>query len=255
MKTFHVPRFEGRFTFLVSRFSLAPPVSRLPSPARKAIFRSCLKAVSRFTFHVSRYVCATWALGLVLSVILAMAGTVYGQQIDMAFGVGTVTSPSLSSTDTTHSPQNVGGGTFLAVSGDALIAHQLGFNGEVSWRASQNSYLAAQPFRPIFFDFNGIWAPHLAPRVGAEVMGGIGAEDVRFYQPFFTCSSFGGCTNFSSSTHFMGHFGGGIKLYVLKHVFLRPEAHLYLIHDNVEFSSDRASRFGVSLGYTLSPEY
>ena len=85
-------------------------------------------------------------------------------------------------------------------------------------------------------------------------MAGIGGETTRFYLPFFTCGVISGCTNFTSSTHFMGHFGGALRLYVFRHMFIGPEAHLYLIHNNSEFSSGRATRFGVSIGYSLTSE-
>jgi hypothetical protein len=51
----------------------------------------------------------------------------------------------------------------------------------------------------------------------------------------------------------MGHFAAGLKYNVWGHMFVRPEAHVYLIHNNVEFSSPFATRFGVSIGYSFSP--
>ena len=53
----------------------------------------------------------------------------------------------------------------------------------------------------------------------------------------------------------MGHFGGGFRYYFHGHFFVRPEAHLYMIHNNLEFSSPYATRFGVSLGYTFAPGF
>jgi hypothetical protein len=123
----------------------------------------------------------------------------------------------------------------------------------VSWRASQASYQDLQPFRPLFYDFNGIWSPPISRKVAPELMAGIGAESLRFYQPFFSCGIFSGCTNYTSTTHFMGHIGGGVKIYAFGNVFIRPEAHLYLIHNNVEFAGPRANSFGVSIGYTFRP--
>jgi hypothetical protein len=84
-------------------------------------------------------------------------------------------------------------------------------------------------------------------------MAGIGAESLRFYQPFFTCSSFSGCTNYSSSSHFMGHIGGGLRLFTWGNVFLRPEAHLYLVRNNFEFAGPRANSVGLSIGYSFRP--
>src|ERR1041385_1461972 len=86
---------------------------------------------------------------------------------------------------------------------------------------------------------------------GAYPQAAIGWESLRFYQPFFNGSGFTGCSNFVSSNHFMGHFGGGLRYYFKGHFFVRPEAHVYLIRNNVEFSSPLATRVGVSLGYTF----
>ncbi len=49
----------------------------------------------------------------------------------------------------------------------------------------------------------------------------------------------------------MGDFGGGIRFYVWHSVFVRPEARLYLINNNVEFSSGYALRYGISIGYSF----
>ena len=55
----------------------------------------------------------------------------------------------------------------------------------------------------------------------------------------------------------MGHFGGGIKLFPFGNFFIRPEVHLYTVRNNNEFSSGRAVRYGISIGYTLGggPKY
>lgn len=128
-----------------------------------------------------------------------------------------------------------------------------GVNGEIAWRAGQNtySYLGEdQPFRPLFYDFNGVYVSKLAKRVSVELMAGIGAESVRFYQEYTSCSYYG-CSNYASESHFMGHFGGGVRFYVWNNLFVRPEAHLYLIHNNNEFSGPWAARFGASIGYSF----
>jgi hypothetical protein len=197
-----------------------------------------------------------------VSGFLVSASAAFGQQMDLAFGVGTVTAPSASSASGKYSPQSLSGGAYPAFSGDVLFfKKQFGINGEVAWRASeakyypfQNPFIGPQPYRPIFFDFNGIWVPQVSKRAAPELMAGIGGEDVRFYQQFFSCSYFG-CTNYTATTHFMGHFSGGLRLYVFGNFFVRPEAHLYLIHNNFEFSSGRATRFGVSIGYSLRPGF
>jgi len=143
------------------------------------------------------------------------------------------------------------GGTYLNFSGDFLLKHHLGVQGEIAWRATDNLYLGYQPYRPLFYDFGGIYANRLNKHVGVEASAGIGATSIRFYNNYYTCGYVSGCTNYTSSNHFMGAFGGGIKFYPTHSIFIRPEVRYYLIHNNVEFASGHALRTGVSIGYTF----
>lgn len=176
--------------------------------------------------------------------------TANAQQIDAAFGISTITSGAGKTTNGVFFP-TVGGGTYPVISADFLLTHHLGVEGDVSWRASQNLYGGYQPYRPIFYSFNAIWAPKLATHVTAELLAGIGGENLRFYTPNLSCSYVTGCTNYVTSNHFMGDFGGGIRAYVWRSAFIRPEVRLYLINNNVEFSSSYAARYGISLGYSF----
>ena len=186
-------------------------------------------------------------------VLLVSAVGAWGQQIDVAFGAGTLSAPgsNVVGTNFAQFQQSLRGGTFLTFSGDALIKGNLGVQGEVTWRASQTNYAGFLPYRPLFWDFNAIYAPRFNKFVGAEVMAGIGAESARFYTGQYTCNYFSGCSNYQSSNHFMGDFGGGLKLYPVGNFFIRPEARLYLINNNQEFSSGHAVRYGMSIGYTF----
>jgi hypothetical protein len=188
----------------------------------------------------------------ILCVFVLMQRPAHAQQFDAALGFGTLTAPDsrIDSSGTVF--PSIKGGLYPSFSADVLIKHHLGVQGEVGWRASRNIY-GGLPFRPIFFDFNGIWAPQISKNLGAELMAGIGGEDLRFYG-FVNCN-FTGCTNYVSSKHFDGHFGAGLRYYVWGNVFVRPEAHLYLINNNNEFSSARATRFGVSIGYSFRPGF
>ncbi len=191
---------------------------------------------------------------LVLALPFLMLGPVYAQEFDAAIGAGTVLAPSASSATGNHAPVTLGGGTYPVFSADLLLKHNFGVSGELAWRASRNAYAAIQPERPLFYDFNGIYAPKIGRHAGAELMAGIGWESIRFYQPFTTCGAIS-CTDFVSSNHFMGHFGGGLRYYIHGHFFVRPEAHLYVIRNNQEFSSPVATRVGISLGYTFAPGF
>jgi hypothetical protein len=177
------------------------------------------------------------------------------QQLDAAIGFGTMTATSGPVDLAGGNVVSQRGGLFPSISADVLFLHhhQIGVQGEVAWRASQNLYADTLPFRPILYDFNAIFAPRLGKRTQAEVMAGFGGEDLRFYGQI-NCT-FVGCTDYVSSNHLTGHIGAGIRLYVWHNVFVRPEAHFYAIHNNNEFPSSNANRFAVSIGYSLKPGF
>lgn len=151
-----------------------------------------------------------------------------------------------------HSPQTIGGGAYIGFSGDYILWHHLGVEGEVNWRASQALYGGYQPFRPIFYDFNAIYAPPLGKHAQLELLGGIGGLSTRFYTQTYTCNYFYySCTNYYSSNHFMGDVGAAVRVYVTHSIFVRPEFREYFVHDNVEFSSGHATRAGVTIGYSF----
>jgi hypothetical protein len=176
----------------------------------------------------------------------------HAQQADVAFGINTLTAPPDTSASGDHFPQSLTGGFYPSFSGDVLFFHHLGVGGGVSWRASRSFFqgIGSQPFRPVFYDFNAVYAPPLGHRAALDLQAGIGAESIRFYQNFTVCS-FTSCTNYVSSNHFLGHFGAGIRLYAFGNFFIEPQAHVYLVHNNLEFSAAHATRFGVSIGYTF----
>ena len=185
-----------------------------------------------------------------LVAIFLLAGVAHGQQFDVGVGVSALKAPSAFDASSDFFPQSIGGGAFPVFSADFLIKHQFGFGGEVFWRAKRNVSQDFLPFRPIFYDFNAVWAPKLGRTAQAELQAGLGGESVRFYQPFANCNFFS-CTDFTSTNHFMGHFGGGLRFYFWHNVFIRPEVHLYLVHNNFEFSGAHAVRIGASIGYSL----
>ena len=192
---------------------------------------------------------------LTLCAAFALPRTAHAQQLDAALGFGTMTAPSNFVPLAQDNIVSQRGGLFPSISGDVLFMHhhQLGVQGEVAWRASQGLYAGQLPYRPILFDFNGIWAPRLGKKAQGELMAGFGGETLRFYGQI-NCT-FVGCTNYVSSEHLTGHIGAGIRLYVWHNVFIRPEAHYYAIHNNNEFPSSNANRFAVSIGYSLKPGF
>ena len=192
-------------------------------------------------------------LTFVCAAVAAFSICAQAQKIDVAFGISTVDAPGaseVSSTDTTHTPVSLTGGTYPGVSGDVLFWHNLGIGGEIYWKANQGKYGGdpTLPFRPIFLDFDAVYSPKLASHTYLELVAGIGALDTRIY-----CQGCGNGynTNYSSDKHFMGDFGAGIKFYPKGNFFVRPEAKLYLVNNNLNFSSARITRFGLSIGYTF----
>jgi hypothetical protein len=175
------------------------------------------------------------------------------QKMDFAFGISTVDAPgasSVSATDVNHSPVSLTGGAYPGFSGDVLFFHNAGIGAEIFWKASQADY-AGQGFnyRPLFYDVNAVYSPKLASHAYLELVGGVGALSTRFYTG--TSCGIYSCSNYQSINHFDADFGGGIKLYATRNFFVRPEARFYLIHNNLEFSSNHATRYGVSIGYTF----
>ncbi len=180
----------------------------------------------------------------------AFAGSLYAQQLDAAFGFNTLKAPSNQTiTSTNFYPQSIGGGFFPSVSADYLWKNHLGVQGEVAWRGKDNLYGGYEPFRPIMYDFNAMYAPYLGKKVEIEALAGFGAQSTRFYG-YETCSTFS-CTDYSSSNHLLLHVGGGVRFYVWNRFFVRPEAHWYYTHNNFEFNSSHSERYGVSLGYSF----
>ena len=192
-------------------------------------------------------------LGFTFSALIILSGVALSQQIDVAVGGNITMAPAGSTADSHHSPQSLNNGQYASVNADILLHKRIGLEVEGAWRWRRGTYVPGgynQPYRPIFLDANALWMPQVSKRMYAELMGGVGVDNTRFYAGSQTCG-FVSCTSFVSSNHFMGHLGGGFKYYVFRNFFIRPEAHVYIVHNNVEFSSDHLVRYGVSIGYTF----
>jgi len=190
--------------------------------------------------------------------ICSLAGMAQAQQIDVAFAGGSLASPGNSFSGGTFLPAE-GGGAFVGFNGDVLFKPffkgNVGIQAEVNWKGSQGSYGGQIPYRPLFYDFNAMYARRFTKYFGAEALAGIGGESIRFYSNSYNnCDFYGNCTNYVSSNHFMGDFGGGVRFYPYGNFFVRPEMRLYLISNNAEFSSSHLVRYGVSIGYSFGGE-
>ena len=198
----------------------------------------------------------TLRVALVLSFTVAalavFSSSAQAQKVDVAFGVSAMDAPGASQGFSgNYTPVSLTGGAYPGFSFDVQAFHHLGVGAEVFWRASQaTSDVIGFNYRPLFWNVNAVYAPKLASHTYLELVGGIGALSTRYYTGP-NCSGGIYCTNYTSSNHFDGDFGGGIKFYPVGGFFIRPEARIYLINNNTDFSSYHATRYGVSIGYTF----
>jgi len=192
-------------------------------------------------------------LGLmaVVGMCVLFSTAALAQQVDVAVGANGLVAPGSSNPISVNYKQTIAGGLYPSLGGDFLFKNRFGVGAEFAIRASENLYRGFQPFRPTFYDVNLVWAPPVNKSTVGEIQGGLGAEHVRFYKDTLNCTIVIGCTTFGNQTKFMLHVGGGLRYYFHRNFFVRPEAHLYLIRSNDQFSSGYAGRYGVSLGYTF----
>lgn len=198
-------------------------------------------------------------LASVLSLLL-LASFASAQQADAMLGFGTIMATGTNTSScSVFSSACLGekGGLYPTISGDVIFHKRVGFNFEASWRGKQGLDLAngGQYYRPILFDFNGVYQPRLGKKAGLDLMGGVGWQSTRFYayNNSSNCVVFGSC--YTSNNHFLVHVGGGIRYYVWGHVFVRPEAHFYHILNNSDvFINNNVVRVGASIGYTIGPD-
>jgi hypothetical protein len=198
------------------------------------------------------------ALLALITGLVFLASLAQAQQADAMFGGSTTMSSG-----TTDCPITGGscfvpekGGFYPSIGADVIFHKRIGFGFDVAWRGGQGNYAGLGiPYRPILFDFNGVYQPKLSKKAGLDLMGGIGWQSTRFYgyQPTSSCVYFGAC--YVSSNHFLVDVGGGIRYYVWGHVFLRPEVHYYhIVNNTTDFSNNNVVRVGASIGYTIGPD-
>ncbi len=191
-----------------------------------------------------------WHWLILAGLLLGVCGAAAGQSVDAYFGLNALTA----SVPTGNAP--LGGGVFPEVGGDVIFFHGIGVGADVSWRGSQNNFNGTY-YRPLYYDFNAVWQPwgftaitpfHMTPVLEA----GIGAQSLRVYQGYYNCSFFGGCSDYQSSNHFVGHFAVMVKFYITHRIFIAPQAQLFWIRHDTEFGASTSHLYGFVLGYTLS---
>ncbi len=144
------------------------------------------------------------------------------------------------------------GGVFGTLGGGVMITPQFGVGAEVAFRFAQGDY-SGLGYRPIFYDFNGIWTPTLGEkRVVPEIQAGLGGVSMKFYGGAQTCDPFTGfCSNaLGSSNHFQLHAGVGVRFFLTQHIFVRPQFDYHWVRNFAEFKSDSVPAYSIAIGFS-----
>jgi hypothetical protein len=187
----------------------------------------------------------------------AISGSIY-------YGGGTAFDSSIGSINTlgggtVYSTPSLGG-YFNTIGGDVMFfRHQsLGVGVEASFRNGNAPY-AGLLYHPSFYDVNAIYhRPLFSSRLIAEFQGGGGRATVNlYYTPQFCQSYPEGCRSSTAAVtgenYTEWHGAAGIRYYVYKGVFVRPQFDIRKAGNfNNYFSSSWIPEVSVAIGYTLS---
>ncbi len=197
----------------------------------------------------------------IVSIFFVLLSTAFAEaqpRFDVYFGMGTARDAStntyvdLLGTGTYSLTPDLDG-LFGKFGGGIMLKPSLGFGAEVTLRFRQGDYGGAH-YRPVFYDFNGIWTPRLGERIMPEFQGGLGGLNMRFYDPLSSYYDYytGQYTTFvGSSNHFQLHAGAGLRIYVTPNVFVRPQVDYHWVKNNVWFKDNGVLAYTLSVGYSI----
>jgi hypothetical protein len=225
------------------------PVLRRDPRARLLTARSwALRTCARISLGTENWHLSTaFLLACVLAALVSFAPA---QQIDFAGGASTLWSPGPLTASQAFLPPAESGGLYANGSLQYIGEKRLGLNIEGAFRAKEGLYNGYQYYRPILYDVNAVYARRMATKIRGDFMAGVGGETLVFYRQI-NCNYGSGCTTNVNNTHFLLHAGVGVRYYVWRTFFVRPEAHYYFIPNNFEFHSDHVFRVGASIGHTF----
>ncbi|MDQ2842644.1 MAG: hypothetical protein M3Y72_16705 [Acidobacteriota bacterium] len=181
--------------------------------------------------------------------------------LDVFFGLGTAQASSSNQLIDTFGDGNLYstprlGGVFGKAGADVMLTPHFGVNGELDFRFAQTNYAGLQ-YRPVFYDFNGVWLPFgdRFKRIVPEVEAGFGGVNLRFYYPSSYCDAFAGCSNanqyLESSNHFQFHFAAGLRVYVTSHIFVRPQVDAHWVNNFYQFGTNWVPEYGAVVGWSF----
>jgi len=183
--------------------------------------------------------------------LVLLSRSAYSQRFDVAVGGGTLFSTKNITASEAYLPPAERGGVYPSVSIERVFKNHYGYSAEIAYRYDKGNYNNYQLYRPVLYDFNGVYAPQLAKKTTADLTAGVGGQATLFYPPSGNCD-YPGCATHLDSNHFLFHVGGGIRYAFWRRFFVRPEANYYrIINNTVDFHSDNVLRLGASVGYTF----
>jgi len=172
-------------------------------------------------------------------------------QLDIAVSGSSTWSSQNSTASVGFLPPAIRGGSYPGAYLGYRLTDRLGFSVEGDYRYHKAIYDGLQPYRPVFYDVNAVYAWPFTSKVRGDFMGGVGGETLIFYNSIGTCGPTGGCQTYFNSTHFATHFGVGVRYYFFRNFYVRPEGHWDYIPNNFQFHSNNVYRYGVSIGHTF----
>lgn len=157
-------------------------------------------------------------------------------------------------------------GFMLGVGANLMLWKRFGIGGEVKLEPTKHDYLVFQQqgvgvtgdklqSKVTFYDFNGIFQPVNQKKVALQLVGGIGAVNVKFYENQSSSSSVLGNANVTqfiqSANHFQVHGGAGVQIYLTDHVFIRPQFDVHYVRNFTQYGRNLVTSEMIWLGYSF----
>lgn len=186
----------------------------------------------------------------------------FAQSANLYFGVGTATDSSSGAQIDTFGTGNPFttpslGGAHLDLGATVLFTKHVGVGADLNWRASRGNY-AGLLYRPMFYNFDGVWEPISTKRFEPEVHLGLGGMHIGYSFNQTNCDPFGGCNtsneSVTTSSHFQVHGALAARLYLTDHVFVRPAVDAHYVHNFFQFGSNWVPEYSIGLGYSFARE-
>jgi hypothetical protein len=185
-------------------------------------------------------------------IFFALASSALAQEVNFAVGGSTLFASKPNNASIAFPPPEERGGVYPGASLEYVRPDHFGFQAEFSYRYHKAEYDGYQPYRPIIYDVNGVYAATIDSKTKLDFLAGVGGQTTIFYNDVNGCYGNGGiCILHVNSTHFAVHLGFDVRRYIWRKFFVRPELNYYRVINNSEFNSDNLFRFGASIGYTF----